>query len=119
MADQKDPGTVFISYSHQDKAALELLQTFLRPFVRSGAVPLWDDTQIRPGDDWKRGIEQALSAAKEAIPCSVSHRAFTSEANQVSVEVRLMEIIQAKCYFMISLREKRAAMGRWTCPWSA
>lgn len=51
---------VFISYSHQDAAYLARLQQHLAPYVRSGVIPLWDDTQIKHGDDWMRGIEQAL-----------------------------------------------------------
>lgn len=62
-----DTGTVFISYSHQDAAYLARLQRFLAPHVRSGAIPLWDDTQIKPGDEWKRKIEQALSSARVAL----------------------------------------------------
>lgn len=30
----------------------------------SSAIPLWDDTQLKPGDDWKRNIEQAVSTAR-------------------------------------------------------
>ena len=68
MADSPaDSGTVFISYSHADRAYLARLQQYLAPYVRSGAIPLWDDTQIKPGDDWKRGIERALDSARVAL----------------------------------------------------
>lgn len=61
------PGAVFISYSHADSTYLARLRLYLAPFVRSGAITLWDDTQIKPGDDWKHSIEQALSSARVAL----------------------------------------------------
>ena len=60
-------GTVFISYSHRDKDYLDRLQDHLRPHVRSGTIPLWVDTHLKPGDVWKTEIEQALASAEVAI----------------------------------------------------
>lgn len=59
--------TVFISYSHQDKQWLERLQVFLKPLEREGLIQRWDDTMIRPGQDWQREIEQALQSARVAV----------------------------------------------------
>ena len=64
---QAPAGKVFISYSHDDAAYLARLQQYLTPFVRSGALSLWVDTQIKPGDQWKQAIESALDAAQIAI----------------------------------------------------
>jgi tetratricopeptide (TPR) repeat protein len=62
------PGSkVFISYSHDDKVYLDRLQKHLRPHVRSGALPVWVDTQLKAGDEWKKEIEAALDAAQVAI----------------------------------------------------
>lgn len=61
------PGAIFLGYSRQDAAYLARLQRYLTPSVRSGAIPLWDNTQIKPGDDWKHSIEQALISARVAL----------------------------------------------------
>ncbi|HEU5377749.1 MAG TPA: TIR domain-containing protein [Ktedonobacteraceae bacterium] len=58
---------VFISYSHDDKDCMERLvknlnQIQLRPLVKP-----WVDSDIKPGEDWKRKIEEALDVAKAAV----------------------------------------------------
>src|SRR3954466_13740367 len=57
----------FISYSHADKAWLHRLKQHLKPLVREGQLDCWDDTHIRPGDDWKQEIENALDTAQVAV----------------------------------------------------
>jgi hypothetical protein len=59
--------SVFISYSHKDRLYLERLQTYLQPYVRDGTIGFWDDTRIKPGENWKEKIEQALESAQVAI----------------------------------------------------
>jgi len=61
------PATVFISYSHKDRRWLERLQVNLKPLIREGRIDLWDDTRIRPGDQWRQEIERALDAAGIAV----------------------------------------------------
>src|SRR3954454_16752252 len=56
----------FISYSHKDQEWLERLQIHLEPLVREG-LDYWDDTHIRPGDDWKQEIQNALDTAQVAV----------------------------------------------------
>lgn len=60
----------FISYAHADIQRinfLEKLKVHLRPLIREGELDIWDDTRIKPGDDWRREIEQALQSASFAI----------------------------------------------------
>ncbi len=58
---------VFISYSHADKEWLDRLKRHLKPLVREGNLDCWDDTHIRPGDDWKQEIQHALDTAQVAV----------------------------------------------------
>lgn len=65
VARQKN--TVFISYSHRDQQWLERLQVHLKPLERAGLLRRWDDTMIRPGQDWQQEIDQALRSAQVAV----------------------------------------------------
>lgn len=58
---------IFISYCHADSEWLAKLQTHLKPLTRNQTIDLWDDTRIRPGDEWRKEIETALAAAQIAI----------------------------------------------------
>lgn len=60
-------GRVFISYSHKDQDALELLRHFLDPLERAGRLTCWDDTRIATGDDWEARIDEALGKAGAAV----------------------------------------------------
>src|SRR3954470_17624379 len=79
MTSSPPPRTkVFISYSHADRTWLERLKWHLKPLVREGRLDCWDDTRIRPGDDWKREIRTALEKAQVAV-LLISARFFASD----------------------------------------
>jgi hypothetical protein len=58
---------VFISYSHRDQPFFERLLVHLKPLCTEGLIEEWDDTQLRPGDDWKIEIDRNLRDAGFAI----------------------------------------------------
>lgn len=57
---------VFISYSHADSEWLIRLQTMLVPLARAG-LKIWADTDIKPGEEWKKIIAEALTRTKVAV----------------------------------------------------
>jgi len=56
---------VFISYSHIDKDYSKDIQRHFKPFLDK--INFWDDSKIRPGQEWKKEIEKAISKTKVAI----------------------------------------------------
>jgi hypothetical protein len=58
---------VFISYSHADLEWLRRLQVHLVPLERDRGFQFWDDSRIRPGEEWRRQIREAMSATKIAV----------------------------------------------------
>jgi TIR domain. len=58
---------VFISYSHKDTKWLERLQIHLQPLERLGLVNRWDDSLIKPGENWREEIKEAIESAKVAV----------------------------------------------------
>jgi 8-oxo-dGTP pyrophosphatase MutT (NUDIX family) len=55
----------FISYSHADRRWLERLLNILSPL--KAHFDIWSDERIRPGDQWREEIENALIEARVAI----------------------------------------------------
>jgi serine/threonine protein kinase len=60
-------GRVFVSYSHHDSNWLERVRVHFRPLERQRLIEYWDDTRIRPGQQWRAEIEKALETARCAI----------------------------------------------------
>jgi hypothetical protein len=58
---------VFISYSHRDARWLKEILTHLSPSIRAEKLFAWSDRGIKPGDDWREQIEQAIDRARVAV----------------------------------------------------
>jgi hypothetical protein len=58
---------LFISYSHKDKRWKDRLVKHLKVLEMDGMIELWDDSWLKPGDDWYPEIEKAINDAEAAI----------------------------------------------------
>ena len=54
---------IFCSYSHKDEKYREELETHLALLARRGAIDVWHDRLIRPGQDWAHEIDHNLEHA--------------------------------------------------------
>jgi hypothetical protein len=50
----------FLSYSHDDRAHKNVFATNLAVMQNRGLISSWQDGMIRPGDDWRRAINEQL-----------------------------------------------------------
>ncbi|MCL2812846.1 MAG: TIR domain-containing protein [Clostridia bacterium] len=58
---------VFISYAHKDEQYKNELHPYLQMLKKTTEIKWWDDTHIKPGEDWNKQINGALSKAKIAV----------------------------------------------------
>jgi TIR domain len=70
----EDPGprgggrdVVFVSYSHCDAQWAQRFRVLLKPLVRSKQLRLWDDTEIRVGDQWHPDIPMMIKRSSVAL----------------------------------------------------
>ena len=52
--------TLFISYAHKDEALRAELDAHLKLMQRTGLVQKWDDRLLKPGEEWRKGIDENL-----------------------------------------------------------
>ena len=69
---------LFISYSHKDEEWLVELKKWLSPLEKKDLIKIWDDKEIKAGEDWRNEIEKALNSAKAAV-LLISQDFLTSE----------------------------------------
>src|SRR4051794_12339819 len=58
---------VFISYSRKDRRLEDGLADQLKVFESAGAIEVWDDRKLRPGDQWSPSIELAINKSSAAV----------------------------------------------------
>jgi hypothetical protein len=59
--------TVFVSYSHKDKNFLQEFRKYIFHLEQQGKVEFFDDGKIKPGEEWEREIQRALTSSKAAV----------------------------------------------------
>lgn len=59
--------SVFVSYSHKDRAWLDRILQWLKPLEEEGLLDIWDDSRIPPGAKWKDVITRQLATARAAL----------------------------------------------------
>jgi len=75
---ERQPVSVFISYSHKDERLKSELDKHLSSLKREGLVRVWHDRMISPGSDRKRDISAELGSA-QLILLLVTASFFASE----------------------------------------
>lgn len=58
-----DAPRAFFSYSKTDKAYLDEFKKHLKTLQRSGQLMQWDDSKIKPGEEWDEAIKTELAQA--------------------------------------------------------
>jgi hypothetical protein len=63
----------FLSYSKHDIRTLGDFKRHLKPLQRTGMIETWDDSMIRPGENWDSSIRTAIRAAESVFLMVSSH----------------------------------------------
>ena len=61
------PPKIFISYSHADEVWKDRLHKYLNVQVRLNRLTVWEDRQIRTGEEWNPAIEKAILESDIAV----------------------------------------------------
>lgn len=81
---------LFISYCHQDKWWREEIAKTLKPYVRSRLFAVWEDSQIRAGEEWNSEIQEALDQSSVAL--LVVSRSFLASDYITETELPAIEL---------------------------
>lgn len=116
----KPPAQIFISYSHADKPWLTKMRTFLAPLADKKLIEIWDDSDIKPGHDWRKKIDQSLDRANVAVLLVsaefLSSKFIKDEELPVIIQaanagvVKLIWVLVSECLWNVTdLKDKQAA----------
>ncbi|MEM6831047.1 MAG: toll/interleukin-1 receptor domain-containing protein [Bacteroidota bacterium] len=59
--------SVFISYSRTDSDWLNLVNLYLKQLKNQHEFEFWDDTKIKPGEEWKTKIDENIADCQVAL----------------------------------------------------
>ena len=122
--------TLFISYAHKDETLRAELDAHLKLMQRTGLVQKWDDRLLKPGEEWRKGIDENLERA-DIILLLVSadflasdfcwqeemeralERHQTGEARVIPVIIRNADWTQAKFAKLQALPKEGQAVTLW------
>lgn len=63
----KKDKSVFISYSHNDRSYVDRLRIHLKPIEKKYNILIWDDSKLKPGENWKDSIVKKLESASVVL----------------------------------------------------
>ena len=67
MMERVVPPLVFVSYSHNNRKEVEMLNRFLKGLQNNGKIQLWSDHRLRGGDEWTAEIADRIDRAHIVI----------------------------------------------------
>lgn len=94
MAEKVSPdGHAFISYVHEDARQVDTLQERLK----NGGVPVWRDTDMLPGQDWRAEIRRAIREDSLVFLACFSRQSASRDKSYQNEELSLaMEQIRLR-----------------------
>jgi nucleoside phosphorylase len=60
---KSEPLHVIITFVHEDRKYVKECRKYLQPLVDSNLITVWDETQIFPGAEWRKEIEENVEKA--------------------------------------------------------
>jgi hypothetical protein len=85
---------LYISFHSSDKSYLNELHAQLDPLVHKRIIDYWDQTKIKPGDNWRVEIDRALQSTRVAI-LLVSTDFLAAEATDPIISRELPALLSA------------------------
>ncbi len=100
---------IFISYSHKDEPEKDRLMTHLNVLVQQNQIEIWEDRQIKVGEEWEKEIEKALNECQIAI--------FLVSANSLTSDFILYKEIETLLFRQKEKGIKIFPLIIKSCPW--
>lgn len=96
-SDQPSRVKIFISYSHLDEQFMLSLNKHLSTLKRQNEIETWDDRCIKPGDDWKGQIDNAVNTAHIFLLLISSDFLGSDYCNDIELKRALERHEQGEC----------------------